>query len=323
MEIRIIKSQAEWGLDQPFTQTWSWGEVLSREKQVVERLAILEKGQIRARAQIVYRPLFLGWRYVFCPQGPVMEKETEAKEVYRILAGYLRQQRCIFLRVEPVKRPAKVSLVRTKDINPQTTAILDLKKTEAEILAGMKKNTRYSIRFAAKQGLEIKKENNLEIFWRLLRQTAARDKFTTHPKEHYASILAHPQVWQLIVQQGEKPVATAIFIGAGHTLTYLFAASDYGQHKLLAPYLLQWESIKLAKQLGYKYYDFFGTAPGEMQNGEYIYSRRHQYAGITKFKLGFGGEIKSVPGTFDLVLQRRKYGMYKFLRFLRMIFRFI
>ena len=323
MQVKIIKNQAEWSLEHPFAQTWSWGEVLGREKQIVERLAILESEQIVARAQIIYKPLFLGWRYAFCPQGPIIEEEIKEKEVYRILADYLLQQRCVFLRVEPAKRPAAVGMLKTKDINPRATVVLDLSEGEEKLLAGMKKNTRYSIRFAEKQGLDVREENNLEVFWKLLKQTAARDKFTTHPKEHYANILAHPQIWQLTAWQGERPIASAIFIGAGGTLTYLFAASDYSRHKLLAPYLLQWESIKLAKQKGYRYYDFFGIAPGEIKDGEYVYSRKHQYAGITKFKLGFGGTVKSVPGTFDLALCRRRYGIYKFLRFLRMIFRFI
>lgn len=313
MEIIIAKNKENWGQADSFAQDWEWGEVLRAEGQEVERLLIKE-GETVAKAQIVYKTLPFGWRYTWCAKGP--EIKNSDVNVYNALVDYLGKKKCVFLRFEPSELPAKLKLSKSRDISPKATAILDLTKSEEELLAGMKKNTRYSIRFAEKQNLVLKNESNLEVFWKLLNQTAVRDKFTTHPKEHYQHILAHSQVWQLTAYKDNAPVASAIFIGSGDTVTYLFAASDYSQHQLLAPYLIQWEAIKTAKRSGYKKYDFFGIAPGEMKGGEYVYNRNHHYAGITKFKLGFGGTLKIWPGTFDIILDKKKYLVYKILHFI-------
>lgn len=329
MGIIIAKNKENWPNQGSFAQAWEWGEVLRAEGQEVDNLLVKE-GEVVIKAQIVYKSLPFGWKYAFCPRGPIFEnpksKITISKQIqnsnvkmYKELADYLKTKKCVFLRCESEELPGEVKLLKTKDISPKVTVILDLIKNEEEILAGMKKNTRYSIRFAEKQNLIIKKENNLDIFWNLLQGTAMRDNFTTHSKVHYQYILKHPQVWQLTAYQNDMPVASAIFIGSGDTITYLFAASDYNKHQLLAPYLIQWEAIKMSKKMGYKKYDFFGIAPEDKnQNSEekYLYDTKHQYAGITKFKLGFGGTPQISPGTFDLVLDAKKYWIYKIVHFL-------
>jgi lipid II:glycine glycyltransferase (peptidoglycan interpeptide bridge formation enzyme) len=87
---------------------------------------------------------------------------------------------------------------------------------------------------------------------------------------------------------------------------------------LFAPYLLQLEALQLAEKLGCKYYDMFGIAPPTNKAGEdYAYDSKHHYAKITLFKTGFGGEIVSRPGTYDLVLNKPRYYFYQLIRAMR------
>ncbi|KKQ41252.1 MAG: hypothetical protein US58_C0003G0035, partial [Candidatus Magasanikbacteria bacterium GW2011_GWA2_37_8] len=60
-----------------------------------------------------------------------------------------------------------------------------------------------------------------------------------------------------------------------------------------------------------------GVKSKEKGISEHEYDERHSYAGITRFKLGFGGEVKENPGTFDVVIGKKKYFLYKFLRWVR------
>ena len=43
----------------------------------------------------------------------------------------------------------------------------------------------------------------------------------------------------------------------------------------------------------------------------------HPWAGITRFKKGFGGKYVEYPGTFDLPLKKGWYKVYSFVRNMR------
>ena len=298
-----------------FAQSWAWGDILIAEGKRVERLAVVEGDTVLAQAQIVYSGLPFGWQYAFCPCGPVHSLQS-AVQSYKALSEYLKNKNCIFFRIEPdtpLPTPHSLLLKKTIDINPPATLILDLNKSEEELLAGMHQKTRYNIHLAEKKDLKISDAKNLEVFWNLMNKTGSRDKFSLHHKSHYEKVLASPMVFQLTAYEKEVPVAVAIFAKFGNTLTYLYGASDYAHRDLMAPYLLQWEGIKMGKKNNCEWYDFFGVAPVIDGN----YDLKHQYAGVTRFKLGFGGVPQQSAGTWDVVIDNTKYKLYNFLRKLR------
>jgi lipid II:glycine glycyltransferase (peptidoglycan interpeptide bridge formation enzyme) len=321
MKIVNITSQVQWdkwlqshSQNNSFTQSWAWGDVLLSEGKQVERLAIVEGEEVSAQAQIVYSKLPFGWQYAFCPGGPV----TGEEKIYETTLDYLKKNNSVFFRVEPENKfkILNFKIQKTIDINPPATLVLDLKKTEEELLAGMHQKTRYNIHLAEKKGLQVNNEKNLEVFWALMNKTGSRDKFSLHQKSHYEKVLESPITHQLTAYFNGKPVAVAVFVGFGNTFTYLYGASDYENRDLMAPYLLQWQGIKMGKVGGYQKYDFFGVAPVKDGN----YDTKHQYAGVTRFKLGFGGAPCQAPGTLDLIIKSQKYFIYKFFRLLRRLF---
>ncbi len=328
--------------------------MLAEGKQV-ERLAVVEEEQVVAQAQVVYGLLPFGWQYAACPKGPsgIYNFQFPISKIYECIFNYLKSKNCIFFRVEPASIIHNSSFIiqKTIDINPSATLVLDLKKSEEEILAGMHQKTRYNIHLAEKKDLKIKNTPpfipplkgegrgvglNLEVFWDLMNKTGSRDKFSLHSKKHYEKVLESPIVFQLTAYEKESSVAVAIFIKFGSMFTYLYGASDYEHRHLMAPYLLQWEGIKMGKSLGCEFYDFFGIAPRrhseqseeslsfdqrdpsvKPQDDNYEYDLEHQYAGVTRFKLGFGGTPFQAPGTFDVVIDKNKYRLYNFLRKIR------
>ncbi len=328
----------------PFTQSWAWGDILLAEGKNVERLAVVEGEQVLAQAQIVYSNLPFGWQYAFCPQGPVIGEVrmmNDEVRIYETIVKYLKNKKCIFFRIEPenINLNSKILILKSPDINPPATLILNLERTEDELLSGMHQKTRYNIHLAEKKNLKISDEKNLEVFWSLMNQTGARDKFKLHDKSHYQHVLNSPLIFQLTAYFNDAPVAVAVFAKFGNTFTYLYGASDYMHRDLMAPYLLQWEGIKIGKSSGCRWYDFFGVAPrchseqseeslpldkrdpsAQPQDDKYDYDQTHQYAGVTRFKLGFGGVSHEAPGTFDLVINKNKYSLYSLVRKLRRFF---
>ncbi len=313
-----------WLLEQSnvsFAQSMMWGRLLAEEEKDVELLQAVEDGKIFSQALVVAVKLPFGFTYLFSPKGPVIAGREA--DVYGAFFDYFRERHFLFWRVEPAENKIpniKYQIKKISDVNPRATTILDIEKTPEEILNGMRQKTRYNIRLAEKKGVTAREEKNWDIFWRLLRITGERDGFRLHDKKHYERIFWSPFSRQLTAWADGQPVATGLFVGFGKVFTYLFGASDYNYHRWMAPYLLQWEGIQLAKRLGYSRYDFFGIAPrcrfGEEDNG-YCYDAKHQYAGVTRFKLGFGGGTREALGTFDLIISPWRYKLYQVLRKMR------
>jgi lipid II:glycine glycyltransferase (peptidoglycan interpeptide bridge formation enzyme) len=313
------------------------GEILVNEQKNVERLGIFDRQTIIGTAQLYYNDLPFGWRYAFSPKGPLLYTEDQSLicKAYEALAEYLRNKKCIFLRVEPsfIPKQSSLSFRKSIDLHMPTTLLLDLQKTSEELLADMHQKTRYNIRLAQKKGLVLSEEKNSTSFWRLSQKTSERDRFRLHPESHYQAMIDSPFVHQLSLRYQNTDIVSGIFVGYGDTFSYLHGASDYEYRTLMAPYLLQWSAIEKAKSLGYRWYDFYGLAPENRSESrtstdlitpdDYVYDPECHDAGFTRFKLGFGGIVEATPGTWDIVIDEKKYSRYQLFRGIRRYLKFI
>ncbi len=314
----------------PFCQSFEWEEILSREGKNSERLVIFYNDELIAMALIEYQNILFGWRYAFCPKGPIVKiskSEFQISKIFELINEYLKLKKCIFFRIEPFTveeliQNSKLKILKSIDVNPRATLILDMNKIPDDLLGAMHQKTRYNINLAQKKNLRVSDDKNADLFMDLMKRTAKRDKFRLHEERHYHEIIFSPLTHQLTVYFESKPIATAVFAGFGDTFTYVFGASDYEHRSLMAPYLIQWEGIKMGQRYGYKFYDFFGVAPrvNKQEEKDYAFDPKHQYAGVTRFKQGFGGEYFETPGTFDLVITPWKFKLYRILRAIRRIF---
>jgi len=180
----------------------------------------------------------------------------------------------------------------------------------------MHPKTRYNIHLATRKGVVVKEKKDIEIFWELNKKTTERDEFKSHDKKYYQKMLEQSFCHQLIAYHNDQPIASNILIVYNGTATYLHGASGNVSRNLMAPYLLQWEGIKLAKSLGCIKYDFWGISP-QAKTGEpstcfhnFCWMLNHRWTGVTRFKAGFGGEYVEYPQAFEIPLNKFKFKLY-------------
>ena len=234
----------------------------------------------------------------------------------------------------------------SNEIQPRDTLILDLTKSEEELLKEMKQKTRYNIKLAERKKLGImnyelgimnKKifREKFEKFWELIEETSTRDKFASHGKNYYWKMLeslseaagdiseCRLRAKLYLAEYENKIIAANIVLYFGDLAIYLHGASSGEYRNAMAPHLLQWRQILDAKKAGYEKYDFWGvSASCRFENeGEQTLVRLHSqntWQGITKFKKGFGGEEKNYIGAYDAVFDNIGYAMYKFVKFVKL-----
>jgi lipid II:glycine glycyltransferase (peptidoglycan interpeptide bridge formation enzyme) len=204
------------------------------------------------------------------------------------------------------------------DIQPPDTVLVDLTPSLDDILAAMKPKCRYNIGLAEKRGVVIRaQDDNIEIFYRLLTETALRDGISVHNIEYYRALLEESrgessravQIRLYTARHENDDLAAIMTLFRGKQATYLYGASSNIKRNLMAPYALQWKAMQDAKAFGCTVYDLFGIPPDE--------SPGHPMAGLYRFKTGFGGKIVHRPGSWDYPCKPLLHALFKNAEILR------
>ncbi|NCN07642.1 peptidoglycan bridge formation glycyltransferase FemA/FemB family protein [Candidatus Falkowbacteria bacterium] len=316
----IINNSADFGL----LQSWEWGifqEVLGRH---IFRVVLEDNSKIMALALVIKQPLKFGKSYFYLPRGPIVvnnelmaDQQIETLEfLFNEIKQIAQQEKAIFLRMDPawrdnddLKNILKDSgFIFSGQVQPKSTLILDLTKSEGDILKNMKSKTRYNIKVAEKNGVQIDHgKKYFNDFWRLMEKTSDRNEITSYSKNYYKKlleVLGESKKAELVVAKFENKVITAnIVIKIGDWQVYLYGSSDYEYRSKMAPYLLQWQTIITAKEAGCKYYDFWGVDA-------------EKWPGVTRFKIGFDEtrELTNYIGAWDEVYSSLWYNIYNFFK---------
>jgi lipid II:glycine glycyltransferase (peptidoglycan interpeptide bridge formation enzyme) len=193
---------------------------------------------------------------------------------------------------------------------PKNTFFLDLTMSEEELLSNMRYNTRYNIRKAVKNGIQVKEYGVEKIsdWYQLYQETALRHDMSLQSEEFFATILKNQDnftkgviVKLLLAEMDGKFLAGLFLVLSNERGNYLYGASSTNNRE--ASYALQWESIKVAKDWGCTEYDMFGSAP----NLEVT----HPLHGVHIYKKGFGGDLFHRMGCWDYPFQQEKYDQFR------------
>lgn len=300
-------------------QSFDWGKIAAGTASWA--IAVLDE-EIRATALIIKKPLPFSKCWLLTPRGPISNFKDETwQTLFEEIKKIAKEENAVFLRIEPPlpKLPKLENFQKAHaSYQPESTIKLDLSLSEEDLLKQMKPKGRYNIHLAEKKGVKVTKENSAEaidFFYNLLQQTTQRDKFHAHPKVYYRDflkILGQQNAAKLyLAKYKNEPIAGILVIFFGEEATYYYGASSNQHRNLMAPYLLQWEAIRDAKQQGCKWYDLFGIAPENDSS--------HPWAGVTEFKKKFGGQIFHYKKPLEYIFQPFWYSVIKVAKKLRKI----
>jgi lipid II:glycine glycyltransferase (peptidoglycan interpeptide bridge formation enzyme) len=297
-------------------QTTSWGELKSAFGWEAGYLANGEAG-----AQILLRPLPLGFHIAYIPMGPI---GNWLPAMLPSLDDFSRQHRCILLKVEPdadwnpqlAERLAAAGFRPSPhSVQPRATIQIDITPDEDQILGAMKQKTRYNIRLAGRKDVRIRPWDNLDGFSHMMIETGERDEFGAHSRAYFqkAYDLFHPQgACELLVAEYEgEPLAAVMVFARGHRAWYLYGASTDAHRNRMPTYLLQWEAIRWARSRGCTVYDLWGIPEADEETLEEQFTQRSDGLwGVYRFKRGFGGQVKHSMGAWDRVYNPWLYRLY-------------
>lgn len=215
------------------------------------------------------------------------------------------------------------------DVQPRSTVVIDLSRSQEELLGDMHKKNRYNIGLSERKGVRVRDAGvgDLEHWYGLYRETAARDRITIHPLRYYRRLFdlasadaaaaagstgvgaagGEPaggvSVHLYLAEHEDDLLAGVIVAHFAGMATYLYGASSDRKRNLMPNYALQWHAMERAREAGMRSYDLFGVPPAD--------DPRHPLHGLYRFKVGFGGALIHRAGCWDVIGRPARYGVYR------------
>ncbi|MEA1936846.1 MAG: peptidoglycan bridge formation glycyltransferase FemA/FemB family protein, partial [Patescibacteria group bacterium] len=263
-----------------FLQAWEWGEFNRALGRKVWNIGIVDnnlldenksentkyqipntKYNLLAVALVIKYDLPFGQSYLYCPRGPIISQKFIKSKVYKVvdflfdeIKKITKREKAMFLKVDPPvelnreleapplkKGAGGIFRKSLNEVQPKNTLILDLTKSEEELLKEMKPKTRYNIRLAERKGVRIRNYESgimnqecFEKFWELAEETSRRDKFSSHHKNYYWKMLENLNgvcennltAKLYLAEYKNKTIAANIVLSFGDFCVYLHGASS-------------------------------------------------------------------------------------------------
>lgn len=254
-------------------------------------------------------------RYLEIPCGPLVDFKNQkaVKEIFEKIREAAKEEKCVFVRVRPQLLASEKNLVILEDLGlkkspmhlaAEHTVMIDLTKSEDELMSAMRRQTRYEVRRADKLGIKVSRDNSEKIFrefHKVQMETAKRQGFVP---PNLKVLLAEREafgdnIWIYKSELDGKAIAYGLVIADGLEGDYYEAASTELNRKLPGAYAIIWRVARDLKAGGYERFNLWGIAPSGQPN--------HRYAGVTTFKTGFGGEIVEYVPAHDMIISKIGY----------------
>lgn len=259
----------------------------------------------------IHRIPFTSYKIGIFEKGP--EPTTKMLDYLKNVG---KENNLIFVKLEPdqvtdnrvTKLLVKAGAVQGRRLFTPTTFWIDLTPSEDDLMKSFSSKTRYNIRLAQKHGVKVKIDNSDEAFEKYLELTAETNKrqgFYSHTPKYHKLMWKHlkGKIANLLTAtyKGEI-ISTWILFAHDGFLYYPYGASTDKHKEVMANNLMMWEAIKFGKKMGLKTFDLWGREEGK---------------GFTKFKEGYNPKVIEFIGSWDLVINKSLYYIYRFAEKIR------
>lgn len=308
---------------EPFLQSWAWGDFQAGLGRRIWRLGAMAEERLVGAALVIEHQLMMGKTYLYCPRGPVATSRDALDALLTAIRELGTKENAMYVKIDPglypfpfdrADFPADFSVGTT--LQPRVTQVLDLLSNPDDVLNAMHPKTRYNIRLAEKKGVTVRwstEASDLAHFFQLISSTYSRQGIRLHPAGYYQAMWKYLRLADMtdlgIAEFSGRPLAANMVIWHGQTATYLHGGSSDTDKHVMAPHLVQWATMKRAIERGVKAYDFWGVAPND--------DPTHKWAGVTRFKKGFGGRVVTFPPALNAILQPAWYQAYRLAKRMR------
>ncbi|PID33436.1 hypothetical protein CR969_00770 [Candidatus Saccharibacteria bacterium] len=299
-----------------FLHSWQWGEFHLSMNRTVVRRGIFDNDKLIGVYEGYVEDARRG-RHLAVAGGPIVDWQNQSAA--QLLIDDMRRQGiehdCVFVRVRPQleKSPENLKLFKSLGfvkasmyLSVELAGVLDLEKTEEELLAGMRQRLRRALRKAEKNHIEIETSTDpaeIKQFYDIQLQTASRHQFIAFSEEfltkQFEAFAKDNSAVLYTARHNGEVLAQNFMIFYGNEASYHYGVSTQLGTKLSGAPLLHMQAMRDARARGIKRYNFWGIVDQD--------DTKHRFYGVSVFKRGFGvDELRYVPA-HDLVLKKAAY----------------
>ena len=296
-------------------QTSAWARV----KQVVGwravRVVVRGHGEVVGGCQLLIRDLPGAGAVGYAPRGPLLaDHDPHLLELLLdAVDAIASDHRLIALKLQPPPGGEWMTPVLEDrgyraselDVAPVATVRIDLGHDEAALLSDMRSGHRANIRKAPRKGVTVRAGtlDDIPAYMDVVRATARRQGFPVYPAAYYEAMLRsfsdgdHARL--VIAELDGRVLAGVMVLAYGDGAMYKMGGWSGEPRNIHPNEPAHWDAIRWARERGYRYYDFEGISPKYARALNAGLNPDPPERGDARFKLGFGGEVALLPGTYD------------------------
>jgi hypothetical protein len=259
-------------------------------------------------------------RVASIPRGPLVFT-PESSAAFAVVRDIVASARRCGVRVLVIQPPEGVPALDEATIEigfrpgapsvaPDATIRLDLSRSNEELLGAMSPMRRRNLRKALRSGLEVRQDDDIELFHQLHAATAQRQGFFPATRENLRAqwdlLAPHASCTMFIARYHGMAAAGIWATRFAGTVTFKLAGWDASSSAPPhASDAVHWAAIQWARTNGDRTYDLGGF---DRHSAECLVSRRPMpddfHRSSSFFKVGFGGAAVLLPRARFLLLPK-------------------